>query len=94
MSGFSLLLGSYRAYNGYLTGFKQFRVGWWVYTTKVGFESKSWYSTYKVDFRVFEGSRKVTFLKAIELKLYKITELRFVITHVKIQPNSLLKNHY
>ena len=61
MSGFSLLLGSYRAYNGYLTGFKQFRVGWWVYTTKVGFESKSWYSTYKVDFRVFEGSRKVTF---------------------------------
>ena len=54
MSGFSLLLGSYGTYNGYLTGFKRFRMGRWVYTPKVGFEPESWASTWKADFRVFE----------------------------------------
>ena len=60
-SGFSLLFGPYRAYNGYLTGLRQFRVGWWVCMAQVGFGPKSWASTYKADFRVFEGSGKVTF---------------------------------
>ena len=40
-SGFSLLCGPYRAYNGYLTGLRQFREGWWVCMAQVGFGPKS-----------------------------------------------------
>ena len=69
-------------------------MGRWVYTTKTGFEWKSWASTWKVENRVFEGARVIEADRAIRLIFDMGTSYSLPNLPVKIQPNTLYKNHF